>query len=332
MNTTKRTIAIVCGGDSSEYEVSLRSAQGIDSAMDHERYNVFIVVLRKNDWHVNLSDGSQPKIDKNDFSFVKDGERICFDYAYITIHGTPGEDGVLQGYFDMIGMPYTGCGMLSSALTFNKYYCNVVVKNLGIPVAPSLHYFKGETVDPKKVAEVCGYSCFVKSCNSGSSVGVTKVHVEEELAAAVEEAFKYDTQLVIEKMIVGREVTCGVGCLQGKVRAFAVTEVVVNQREFYDYKSKYTDGQHDLITPADIPDNIRDIIFRYSESLYRELACGGIVRADFIVTPDGVPYFLEVNTIPGQTAMSIVPNQLRYAGFDLTDVYSDLIEQSFENR
>lgn len=320
------------GGNSGEYEISLKTADNIFSLLDKNLYEPYLIHLKGNNWTYTAPDGEVVEVNRNDFSLDLKGKKITFDAVFIAIHGNPGENGRLEAYFDMIGMPYTGCGMLSSALTFNKYYCNVVVKNLGIPVAPSLHYFKGETIEASRVEEVCGYPCFVKSCNSGSSVGVTKVHNASELAVAVEEAFKYDTQLVIEKMIVGREVTCGVGCLQGKVRAFAVTEVVVNQREFYDYKSKYTDGQHDLITPADIPDNIRDIIFRYSESLYRELACGGIVRADFIVTPDGVPYFLEVNTIPGQTAMSIVPNQLRYAGFDLTDVYSDLIEQSFENR
>ncbi|MBR3577596.1 MAG: D-alanine--D-alanine ligase [Bacteroidales bacterium] len=323
-----KRIALMTGGNSGEYEISLKTADNIYQMLDKNLYEPYLIHLKGNNWTYTAPDGEVVEVNRNDFSLDLKGKKITFDAVFIAIHGNPGENGRLEAYFDMIGMPYTGCGMLSSALTFNKYYCNVVVKNLGIPVAPSLHYFKGETVDPKKVAEVCGYPCFVKSCNSGSSVGVTKVHVEEELAAAVEEAFKYDSQLVIEKMIVGREVTCGVGRIKGTVRAFAVTEIV-SMREFYDYKSKYTDGQHDLITPADLPDNIRDTIFRYSEMLFRELACGGIVRADFIVTPEGVPYFLEVNTIPGQTAMSIVPNQIRYIGMNLTDVYSDLIEQSF---
>ena len=324
-----KKIALMTGGNSGEYEISLKTAENIYNMLDKSRYEPYLIHLRGNEWTYTTPEGEKVEVNRNDFSLTLHGEKVCFDAVFITIHGNPGENGRLEGYFDMIGMPYTGCGMLSSALTFNKFYCNVVVRSLGIPVAPSLHYFKNDTVDAVRVNEVCGYPCFVKSCNSGSSVGVTKVHSEEELSAAVEEAFRYDNQLMVEKMVHGREMTCGVGMIHGEIRALAVTEVV-SMREFYDYKSKYTDGQHDLITPADIPEETRALICQYAQTIFRELDCGGIVRVDFILTSDGTPYFLEVNTIPGQTAMSIVPNQIRHIGLDLTDVYTDLIEQSFQ--
>ena len=324
-----KKIALMTGGNSGEYEISLKTAENIYNTLDKNLYEPYLIHLHGNDWTYTHTDGQVVRINRNDFSLQLNGEKITFDAVFIAIHGNPGENGRLGGYFDMIGMPYTGCDMLSSALTFNKYYCNLVVKTLGVPVSASLHYFKGDAIDAAKVAEVCGYPCFVKACNSGSSVGVTKVHSEDELAGAVDEAFKYDNQLMIEKMIQGREVTCGVGKINGQIRALAVTEIV-SMREFYDYKSKYTDGQHDLITPADISAEMRDRIFRYSETIFREMGCGGIVRVDFIITADGTPTFLEVNTIPGQTAMSIIPNQIRYAGMNLSEVYSDLIEQSFE--
>lgn len=324
-----KKIALMTGGNSGEYEISLKTAQNIYDMLDKNLYEPYLIHLKGNNWTYTHADGQVIEVNRNDFSLDLNGKKITFDAVFIAIHGNPGENGRLEGYFDMIGMPYTGCGMLSSALTFNKFYCNLVVRTLGIPVSPSLHFFKEDVIDKAKIAEVCGYPCFVKSCNSGSSVGVTKVHNESELDAAVEEAFKYDNQLMVEKMIHGREVTCGVGRVGGKIRALAVTEIV-SMREFYDYKSKYTDGQHDLITPADIPAETRDRIFGYAETIFKEMDCGGIVRVDFIITEDGTPMFLEVNTIPGQTAMSIIPNQIRYAGMNLTDVYSELIEQSFQ--
>lgn len=327
-----KKIALVTGGNSGEYEISLKTADNIFNMIDRTNYEPYLIHLKDNRWTYTHSNGDVFAINREDFSLTLDGKKIVFDAVLIAIHGNPGENGRLEGYFDMIGMPYTGCDMLSSALTFNKFYCNMVVRALGVPVAPSLHYFYGDEIDRKRVAEVCGYPCFVKSCNSGSSVGVTKVHDESELDAAVQEAFKYDSQLMIEKMIHGREVTCGIGRINGKVRPLAVTEVVVNTREFYDYTSKYTDGQHDLLTPADIPDEVRDQIFQYAELIYRELNCGGIVRIDFFIPSDNQPVFLEVNTIPGQTAMSIIPQQIRYIGMSLMDVYSQLIEEAFHRR
>ncbi len=323
-----KRIALMTGGNSGEYEISLLTAENIFKMIDRNLYEPYLIHLKGNDWTYTPEGGAPVEVNRNDFSITLNGEKITFDAVFIAIHGNPGENGRLEGYFDMIGMPYTGCDMLSSALTFNKFYCNLVVKSLGIPVSPSLHYFKGDIIDHQKVADFCGYPCFVKSCNSGSSVGVTKVHNESELDSAIEEAFRYDRQLMIEKMLHGREVTCGVGRINGKVQALAVTEIVT-KTEFYDYTCKYSDGLHDLITPADIPAETRDTIFNYSEKIFKEMGCGGIVRVDFIISPDGVPFFLEVNTIPGQTALSIIPNQIQTLGMNLTDVYSQLIEEAF---
>lgn len=327
-----KKIALVTGGNSGEYEISLKTASNIMDMIDRSLYEPYMIHLKDNQWTYTHTDGQVIPINRDDFSLILNGKDIKFDAVFIAIHGNPGENGRLEGYFDMIGMPYTGCDMLSSALTFNKFYCNLVVKTLGVPVSPSLHYFEGDEIDVACVKEVCGYPCFVKACNSGSSVGVTKVNNESELPAAIAEAFKYDSQLMIEKMIHGREVTCGVGRIDGKIQPLAVTEVVVNTREFYDYTSKYTDGQHDLITPADIPTDVRDQIFRYCEKIYREMNCGGIVRIDFFITEENKPVFLEVNTIPGQTAMSIIPQQIRYIGKTLTEVYTQLIEEAFSRK
>ena len=322
-----KKIALITGGNSGEYEISLLSAENIFNRLDKSKYEPYKILLKGNSWSYTDSEGHTTEVDRNDFSITLKGEKITFDAVFIAIHGNPGENGRLQGYFDMMGIPYTGCDMLSSALTFNKFYCNIVVKALGVPVSPSLHFFKGDTIDFQKVGEVCGYPCFVKSCNSGSSVGVTKVHGENELAAAIDEAFKYDDQLLIEKMIHGREIACGVARVNGKIQPLVVTEIVT-KTEFYDYTCKYSDGLHDLITPADFPADVTQRIYDYAVKVYRELNCGGIVRVDFIVTPDGTPYFLEINTIPGQTAMSIIPSQVETLGLDLTEIYSQLIEEA----
>ncbi|MBQ7735969.1 MAG: D-alanine--D-alanine ligase [Bacteroidales bacterium] len=322
-----KKIALMTGGNSGEYEISLLSAQNIFNRLDKSKYEPYMILLKGNNWTYTDETGHSTEVDRNDFSLTLNGKKILFDAVFIAIHGNPGENGRLQSYFDMVGIPYTGCDMLSSALTFNKFYCNIVVKALGVPVSPSLHFFKGDKIDFPKVGEVCGYPCFVKSCNSGSSVGVTKVHGENELAAAIDEAFKYDDQILIEKMIHGREIACGVVRLQGEIKPLAITEIVT-KTEFYDYTCKYSDGLHDLITPADFPADVTERINQYAVKVFRELGCGGIVRVDFIVTADETPYFLEVNTIPGQTSMSIVPSQVETLGLNLTEVYSQLIEEA----
>lgn len=322
-----KKIALMTGGNSGEYEISLLSAENIYNRLDKSKYEPYMILLKGNNWTYTDGKGCSTEINRNDFSLTLNGEKITFDAVFIAIHGNPGENGRLQGYFDMIGVPYTGCDMLSSALTFNKYYCNSVVKSIGVPVSPSLHFFKEDMIDFQMVSDICGYPCFVKSCNSGSSVGVTKVHSEDELSAAIAEAFKYDDQLLIEKMLYGREIACGVARINGKIQPLAITEIVT-KTEFYDYTCKYSDGLHDLITPADFPEDVTKRINQYSIDVFKKLGCAGIVRVDFIVSPDGIPYFLEVNTIPGQTAMSIIPSQVETLGLNLTDIYSQLIEEA----
>ena len=319
-----KNVAILAGGNSGEYEVSLRSGANILDQLDRSLFNPYFIHVKGTEWSYTDEKNQKYQIDKNDFSLTIDNQKITFDVVFIAIHGNPGENGKFQGYFDMLDISYTGCDCFCSALTFNKYFCNIAVRELNVPVSPSLHFYRDDEIDLAEVAKVCGYPCFVKSCNSGSSVGVTKVHDESQVKAAVEEAFKYDDQLMIEKMISGQELACGVAMVNGKPKALAVTEIT-SKNEFYDYQSKYTDGLHDLITPARLSQENYNKVLKYSEQIYHFLNCGGIVRVDFIITPNGIPYFLEINTIPGQTAMSIIPAQLKANGMDLKDFYTSVV-------
>lgn len=318
-------VAIIAGGDSGEYEISLKTADNIFNQLDRNLFKPYLIHFKGSDWSYTDAEGNRYQIDKNDFSLTIKGQNIKFDVAFIAIHGTPGENGKLQGYFEMIQQPYTGCGCFSSALTFNKYYCNLAVADLDIPISPSLHFYNTDPVDYEQIETVCGYPCFVKSCNSGSSVGVTKVHNREELDGAFAEAFKYDNQLMVEKFVRGRELTCGVTSVYGDIRTLAVTEVVASN-EFYDYDAKYTDVGHKLLTPAAITEEETKRISQYAEKIFHHLDCKGVVRVDFILSADdGVAYFLEVNTIPGQTAMSIVPGQVTYNNLDIKEFYSKMV-------
>ena len=329
MNTTKRPIAIVCGGDSSEYEVSLRSAQGIDSAMDHERYNVYIVVLRKNDWHVNLPDGSQPKIDKNDFSFVKDGEKIRFDYAYITIHGTPGENGILQGYFDLIGLPYSTSGVLVEAMTFDKFVLNQYLRGYGVSVADSLLIRKGyeELVSDDEIEERIGMPCFVKPAADGSSFGVSKVKNKDQLAPAIRKAMMESPEIMVEGFLDGTEITQGIYKTKEKAVLFPITEVVTSN-EFFDYDAKYN-GQVQEITPARLSESIAERVSQITSHIYDILHCNGIIRIDYIISKEGKISMLEVNTTPGMTPTSFIPQQVRAAGLTMKDVLTEIVENQF---
>lgn len=324
-------VAIIAGGDSGEYEISLKTADNIFNQLDRNLFKPYLIHFKGSDWSYTDAEGNRYQIDKNDFSLTVKDQKIKFDVAFIAIHGTPGENGKLQGYFEMIQQPYTGCGCFSSALTFNKYYCNLAVADLDIPISPSLHFYNTDPVDYEQIETVCGYPCFVKSCNSGSSVGVTKVHNREELDGAFAEAFKYDNQLMVEKFVRGRELTCGVTSVYGDIRTLAVTEVVASN-EFYDYDAKYTDVGHKLLTPAAITEEETKRISQYAEKIFHHLDCKGVVRVDFILSADdGVAYFLEVNTIPGQTAMSIVPGQVTYSNLDIKEFYSKMVLEALNN-
>ena len=323
----KRTIAIVAGGDSSEYIVSLRSAQGIYSFIDKENYHLYIVMMKGLDWHVQLPDETTCPIDRNDFSFQLNGEKITFDFAYITIHGTPGENGRLQGYFDMMGIPYSCCGVLAAALTFNKFVCNQYLRGFGVRIAEALSLRQGQTVSDNDVIEKIGLPCFIKPSLGGSSFGVTKVKTREQIQPAIAKAFEEGEEVVIEAFMDGTEITCGCYKTKDKSVVFPITEVVTHN-EYFDYDAKYN-GQVDEITPARIPNELRDRIQMLTSAIYDILGAQGIIRIDYIITEGDKINLLEVNTTPGMTPTSFIPQQVRAAGLNITDVMTDIIENKF---
>ena len=322
----KRTIAIVCGGDSSEHDVSLRSAQGLYSFFDKERYNVYIVDIKGLDWHVELHDGTTVKIDRNDFSFVENGTKRNFDYAYITIHGTPGENGKLQGYFDLIGLPYSTSSLLVEALTFDKFVLNQYLRGYGVSVADSLLIRKGyeEMVSDDEVEERIGMPCFVKPAADGSSFGVTKVKNKDQLAPAIRKAMMESPEVMVESLLEGTEITQGIYKTREKTVVFPITEVVTSN-EFFDYDAKYN-GQVQEITPARLSPETTERVSKITSHIYDILHCNGIIRIDYIVSKEGKISMLEVNTTPGMTATSFIPQQVSAAGLNMADVLTDIVE------
>lgn len=323
----KRRIAIVAGGDTSEYEVSLRSAKGIYSFIDKDVYELYIVLMHGMDWHVQLQDDVTAPIDRNDFSFIKDGTKITFDFAYITIHGTPGEDGHLQGYFDMLHIPYSCCGVLAASLTYDKFACNQYLKAFGVTVADSLLLKKGQTITDEQVVEHIGLPCFIKPSLGGSSFGVTKVKEASQIQPAIKKAFEEAQEVMIESFLQGTEITCGCYKTKTKQVVLPITEVVTHN-EYFDYDAKYN-GAVDEITPARIPDSLRDRVQQLTSAIYDILGAQGIIRIDYIITAGEKINMLEVNTTPGMTTTSFIPQQVRAAGLDIKDVMTDIIENKF---
>lgn len=330
MRHLKRTIAIVCGGDSSEYEVSLRSAQGIYSFFDKERYDVYIVTVKGQDWRVSLNDGTSVPIDRNDFSFTENGKLVEFDYAYITIHGTPGENGIMQGYFELIHLPYSTSGVLVEAMTFDKFVLNQYLRSYGIRVADSLLIRKGyeELVSDDEIEEKIGMPCFVKPSSSGSSFGVTKVKNKDQLAPAIRKAMMESDDVMVEALMEGTEIAVGCYKTSEKSVVFPATEVV-SRNEFFDYDAKYN-GQVQEITPARIPEETAERVKVLTSSIYDILHCNGIIRCDFIIDKDQRISMLEVNTTPGMTATSFIPQQVKAAGLNMTDVLTEIVENQFK--
>lgn len=337
MEQIKRNVAIVCGGDSSEHDVSLRSAQGLYSFFDKERYNVYIVDVKGQDWHVELPDGTTARIDRNDFSFVEDGRNVTFDYVYITIHGTPGENGLLQGYFDLIGLPYSTSGVLVEAMTFDKFVLNQYLRGYGVRVADSLLIRKGyeEIVSDDEVEERIGMPCFVKPATDGSSFGVSKVKNKDQLAPAIRKAMLESPTVMVEAFLDGTEIS--IGCYKTKEKSVVLpaTEVVTS-REFFDYEAKYN-GQVKEITPARISNDTARRVSEITSHIYDILGCNGIIRIDYIIshetdgdgnTVDKIN-MLEINTTPGMTATSFIPQQVRAAGLNMTDVLTEIVENQF---
>ena len=323
----KRIIAIVAGGDSSENPVSLRSAATILEHMDKNRYETYIVEIEGKNWQVHVKDGVTVPVDRNDFSFSLDGTKKTFDYAYITIHGTPGENGVFEGYLRLMRIPFSTCDVLASALTFNKYMLNKALKTFGVNVSESIRIRKGDKVDPDQVASTVGLPCFIKPTDGGSSFGTTKVKTRDQIAKAVEDAFKENGEIMIESFMQGTEVTNGYYKTRKREVRLPVTEVVP-ESDFFDYDAKYN-GKVSEITPARIPDALRDRIQDMTARIYDMIGCHGIIRNDYIITDGDKINLLEVNTTPGMTATSFIPQQVRAAGMNLTDVFTEIIEDSF---
>lgn len=317
-------IAIVAGGDSSEVVVSLKSAQGIKSFIDQNVYKTTIVTIIGDEWNAVVSETEKYPIDKNDFSFVQNGQKQTFDFAYITIHGTPGENGILQGYFDLIGLKYSCCGVLAASLTFNKFVCNRYLQAFGANIAKSVLLRQGDAYQADEILATVGLPCFVKSNVGGSSFGVTKVKEASQLNDAIAIAFKEGAEVIIESFLQGTEITCGMYKTHNKTVVFPITEVV-SENDFFDYDAKYN-GQVKEITPARISDELTTEVQRQTAKYYDILGCKGIVRIDYIISPDGVPHVLEANTTPGMTPTSFIPQQVRAAGLDIKDVMADIIE------
>lgn len=329
MKNMKRDIAIVCGGDSSEHDVSLRSAQGLYSFFDKERYNVYIVDIKGQDWHVELSDGTTTPIDRNDFSFVENGKARTFDYAYITIHGTPGENGLLQGYLDLVGVPYSTSGVLVEAMTFDKFVLNQYLRGYGVSVADSLLIRKEyeQLVSDDEIEQRIGMPCFVKPAADGSSFGVSKVKNKDQLAPAIRKAMMESPEVMVEQYLEGTEISIGVYKTKKKSVVLPATEVVTTN-EFFDYDAKYN-GQVQEITPARLSDDITRRVREITSHIYDILHCNGIIRIDYIISKSGKISMLEVNTTPGMTVTSFIPQQVKAAGLKMSDVLTDIVENQF---
>ena len=318
-----KNIAIIAGGNSSEYEVSMKSGKNIYDKVDETRYNKYLVVLKERDWHVEIGEEKYP-VDKNDFSFTRNGEKILFDFAYITIHGVPGENGLLQGYLDMMGVPYGCCNVLASALTFDKHTCNTYLKSYGVNVADSVMLIRGMAYDVNEIINEVGLPCFVKPNAEGSSFGVTKVKEAAQLEDALKKAFALCREVLIETFIDGTELTCGVVKAGDMDITMPIAEVVP-KNEFFDFEAKYDPTKSDEIIPARISPELTNRIKTLSSMIYDILRCEGIIRVDYIVREDEI-FMLEVNTTPGMTSNSFVPKMVRAMGGTLREVLTKIID------
>lgn len=323
----KKTIGVIYGGDSSEIVVSEKSALGVQSFIDKNKYNVVPILITTQRWVAQI-DGNELPIDKNDFSFQLNGQKVIVDFAYVTIHGTPGEDGKLQGYFDLIGVKHSTCDLLPAALTFNKFTCNNYLRGFGVQVADSVLLRKGIGYNTSEIIDRLGLPCFVKPNAGGSSFGVSKVKVAGDMEPAIIKAFGESDEVVVEQFIDGVELTCGLYKVSGKEVVFPITEVI-SKNEFFDFEAKYNATMAEEITPARISDNATERIKRIASMVYDILGCKGIIRIDFFLSEDKI-YLLEVNTTPGMTMTSFIPQQIRAAGLDISNVFTDIIEEGMK--
>ena len=327
---SKRTIAFLTGGYSGEAVISYKSAITIENNIDREKFDVYKIDIHPSGWWYETPAGEDVPVDKNDFSLTINERKITFDAVLIGIHGTPGEDGKLQGYFDLLKIPYTSCDAATSALTFNKRYTVAVAAFGGIHVARSVLLVKDKFEAADEIVNTLQFPVFVKPNNGGSSIGMSRVNnPSEELGTAIEKAFKEDDQVLVEEFISGREFTIGVFRSAGKIITLPITEII-SKKEFFDYEAKYTAGMSDEVTPANVDEAIAEKVRHAARKIYGILNCRGIVRIDFIYSESkGEPFMLEVNTVPGQSEASIVPQQVKAMGWNLRDFYSALIEECF---
>jgi D-alanine-D-alanine ligase len=325
----KPTIAFVTGGYSGEAEISYKSAITIQKHLDYDRYTVYRIDITPEGWFHATPDGDRIDVDKNDFSLTIKGKKVRFDAVLIGIHGTPGEDGKLQGYFDLVNLPYTSCDAAVSALTFNKRFTVSVAAFNGIHVARSVLLIQNRMDSPEEVIRHLQFPVFVKPNNGGSSINMSRVNnPSEELGQAIEKAFGADEQVLVEEFIPGREFTVGVFRSKGEIITLPITEVK-SKKEFFDYEAKYTAGLNEETTPAQVDEAVAAKIRAAAKKIYQVFNCRGIIRIDFIYNEaKGEPYMLEINTVPGQSEASIVPQQLRVHGWTLTEFYSALIEEA----
>lgn len=325
----KKTIALLTGGTTGEWVVSVKSAATIAQNLDPDRFDVYKIMLTRQGWFYEPADSVKIEVDRNDFSLHFNGKTIKFDGVFIAIHGSPGEDGKLQGYFDMLALPYTTCDALTSAITMNKGYTKAIVDGIdGLNIAKSVQIFKDVPYDTDKIKANLKLPYFVKPNNGGSSIGMSKVNNADDFEFAVSKAFNEDSQILIEEFILGREFTVGVVKLDGKITVLPATEVQTG-KEFFDFEAKYTPGVATETTPANIRTETRERIAKIAEAVYIKLNCRGVVRIDFILTGDEADfYFIEINTIPGQTATSFIPQQVVAMGMKLKDFYSKLIRET----
>jgi D-alanine-D-alanine ligase len=323
-----KKIAIVAGGYSGEYEISMKSAAQVKKNLDETHYEAYIVEITKKEWIAHLDDGKKIPVDKGDFSFHNGKQKISFDCIFNSIHGTPGEDGKLQSYFEFLNIPITSCNAATSMLTFNKFATKAFLEKFGIVTANAALILHKDEFDPQAIIKDLGLPCFVKPNNNGSSVGISKVSQTTELKPAIQKAMEDDSEVIIESFIEGREFTCGLFKTHDRAYIFPVTEVI-SGNEFFDYEAKYTPGKSNEITPADIPGTLMKECQDISSKIYDLLNCKGFVRIDYIYS-NGVFYFLEINTVPGMSESSIIPQQIRAAGYTIKEMYGNLIEEALQ--
>ena len=322
----KKNIAIISGGDSGEYGISVQSAEIIEKYLDKSKYDTYTILIKGKEWTYTCSHDNTYEIDKNDFALPMIGEKIQFDAVFIAIHGTPGEDGKLQGYFDMMGLPYTTCDHVVSALTFNKHLCKLTVQSLGIKLAKSVFSTKDDNITAADIIKKLQLPLFVKPNNGGSSVGMSRVNQADDLEDALARAFEEDDEILVEEFIKGREITCAVLKNKGEIMTLPVCEIV-SKKEFFDFEAKYDPKLADEIVPAPIPESMFKQCQQTSGELYRQLNCRGLVRFDYIYNDNGM-FFLEVNTVPGMTEASIVPKMAKAHGLSLEELFGMVLEEA----